>query len=179
MIAFISGGCKNGKSTYAQNLAKSLCKTGKLCYVATMIPHDEEDDRRIARHLKEREGWGFETVEQGTDIDGCVDRLGSGATVLLDSVTALLSNEMFGPDGTFRPDAGIKTAQQLRSLCLAVDNIVLVSDYLYSDAQIYDEYTEAYRRGLAHVDRELAKLSDTVMEVCFGNIIFHRGELTI
>lgn len=39
-----------------------------LYYLATMIPHDEEDEARIRRHLSEREGWGFDTIEQGEHI---------------------------------------------------------------------------------------------------------------
>ena len=70
MNVFISGGCKNGKSYYAQKLASDLAREqGKpLYYIATMIPRDEEDRARIRRHLAERDGWGFETLEQPTNI---------------------------------------------------------------------------------------------------------------
>lgn len=103
MNVFISGGCKNGKSMYAQNLAKDMAEqSGRpLYYVATMIPADDEDRQRIKRHLAERDGWGFETLEQGRDICGALDNREGGDAVdpkgafLLDSVTALLSNEMF------------------------------------------------------------------------------------
>ena len=49
MNVFISGGAKNGKSTYAQTLAYDMAKEQKcpLYYVATMIPHDDEDRARI------------------------------------------------------------------------------------------------------------------------------------
>ena len=61
MNVFISGGAKNGKSMFAQRAAKEMAeeKGARLYYVATMIPHDEEDEARIARHIREREGWGF------------------------------------------------------------------------------------------------------------------------
>lgn len=66
MNIFISGGCKNGKSYHAQELARDMAVQGglPLYYLATMIPHDDEDRARIRRHLSERDGWGFETVEQ-------------------------------------------------------------------------------------------------------------------
>ena len=100
MNILISGGCKNGKSYYAQKLALSMAqeKSLPLYYLATMIPVDDEDRVRIERHLKEREGWGFDTIERGLDICGCLKgRTVSGEAVhpegvfLLDSVTALLS----------------------------------------------------------------------------------------
>ncbi len=177
MIVFISGGCKNGKSTYAQRAAKVLHGgSGGLYYVATMIPHDDEDIARIKRHVSERDGWGFTTIECGRDIESVLDRADSGGTFLLDSVTALLSNEMFTADG-FDPDAWKKVADGLCRLCDNLKNIVLVSDYIYSDAYRYDQYTEMYRRGLAMIDRALARRCDTVIEVCSGTLIKHKGVL--
>ena len=58
----------------------------------------------------------------------------------------------------------------------SVENIVVVSDYIYSDAAIYDEVTETYRRALAFIDRQLAAVSDVVLELSAGNIIVHKGD---
>ena len=71
MNVFISGGAKNGKSSYAQDLAVQMAKEKKcpLYYVATMIPHDDEDRARIERHRRDRNGMGFRTIECGRDID--------------------------------------------------------------------------------------------------------------
>lgn len=48
------------------------------------------------------------------------------------------------------------------------------SDYIYSDAARYDEFTENYRRSLASVDAALAEVSDTVIELCAGNVVYHK-----
>ena len=81
MRIFITGGCKNGKSYYAQTLAKAQ-QGLPLYYVATMEPRDEEDRLRIARHLKEREGWGFVTVEQLMALRGVEPESGCIYTAL-------------------------------------------------------------------------------------------------
>lgn len=178
MKIFISGGCKNGKSTFAQRLAKSLAGDKPLYYIATMEPHDSEDEARIRRHITERDGWGFITVECPKDIIRCLDSADAGGTFLLDSVTALLSNEMFPP-----PDYNIdiyavqRVADGLLELCSRLGdkgNIVFVSDYIYSDAALYDEVTEEYRKGLAFIDRALARVCDGVAEVCAGNVTWHK-----
>lgn len=174
MRTFISGGCKNGKSYYAQRLAQSAGQP--LYYIATMIPHDEEDQARIRRHRDERDGWGFETLECGTGILSCLEHADPAGSFLLDSVTALLSNEMFAPDG-FHPEAPERVAGELVELVGRVSNIVLVSDYIYSDAALYDDWTETYRRGLAHVDRALARTCDCVIEVASGQMFCYKGEL--
>ena len=177
MNIFISGGCKNGKSYHAQELARNMSreKSLPLYYLATMIPTDDEDRARIRRHLSEREGWGFDTIEQGRNI--CEALIGStlsgekvypGGVFLLDSVTALLSNEMFLPEGTVVLDAAEKLAAELSEFANRTGNTVFVSDYIYSDGRLFDEYTENYRRGLALIDRTLAALCDQVVEVSYG-----------
>lgn len=177
MNIFISGGCKNGKSYYAQELARDMSreKSLPLYYLATMIPCDEEDRARIRRHLSERDGWGFETVEQGRNICEALcgftatgGKVSSEGVFLLDSVTALLSNEMFLPDGTIDESAGERVAAELREFADRTGNTVFVSDYIYSDAQIFDKYTENYRKALALTDRTLAAVCDQVIEVSYG-----------
>lgn len=173
MSTFISGGCKNGKSFYAQRIAKE--SGSPLYYIATMIPHDEEDNARIRRHIEERAGWGFETLECGTDILHCLDHADPNGSFLLDSVTALLSNEMFTSDG-FHPESAEKIANELCEFVRRAPNVVLVSDFIYSDAATYDEWTETYRKGLALIDRALARACDNVYEIVNGQVVCYKGE---
>lgn len=179
MNYFISGGCKNGKSYYAQQVAQNMARELKvpLYYLATMIPVDDEDRARIRRHLDERDGWGFETIEQGLNICDCLegvtvsgDAVDPNGVFLLDSVTALLMNEMFKLDGTVDLGAADRLAVELCEFASRTGNTVFVSDYIYSDATIYEELTEKYRQGLAMLDRTLAKSCDQVIEVAYGFI---------
>lgn len=171
MNIFISGGCKNGKSFFAQQEAQKLAcqKNVPLYYVATMIPTDKEDRMRIARHVKEREGWGFTTIEQGTDICNTLNHVDTKGVFLLDSVTALLSNEMFGLSQGLDLKAGERVKRDLLEFAERTGNTIFVSDYIYSDALEYGELTEIYRRGLAGCDRALAGVCEGVIEVCYGN----------
>lgn len=177
MNYFISGGCKNGKSYYAQKVAQDMSKTLQvpLYYVATMIPVDEEDNARIKRHIRERDGWGFDTIEQGVNICQCLGgKTASGKAVdpkgvfLLDSVTALLMNEMFKLDGSVDLDAADRLVGELTEFAEKTGNTVFVSDYIYSDANLYEDLTEEYRQGLALLDRTLAKKCHQVVEVAYG-----------
>ena len=176
MSTYISGGCKNGKSYYAQRVARAGGKP--LYYIATMIPHDDEDLARIRRHRNERAGWGFETLECGRDILRCLDRADPKGSFLLDSVTALLSNEMFTADGV-DSDAPRRIAEALERFVGRAPNTVMVSDYIFSDALIYDDLTEAYRRGLADIDRRMAARCDNVIEVVGGQFTVHKGALPV
>ena len=179
MKIFVSGGCKNGKSHYAQRLAQTLHleqRTGSLYYIATMNPVDTEDNERIARHRREREGWGFSTIEQPFDIAEIPDKCCGDDSLLLDSLTALLANEMFLPDSSVNEKAADKISAGLRHVLQNQKNIVIVSDYIYSDALLYDQFTEKYRKSLAEIDRTAAQNCDAVLEISCTNVIVHKGK---
>lgn len=177
MTVFISGGCKNGKSAYAENIAVSLSNNAKpLYYIATMIPVDDEDEARIIKHRQRREGLGFNTVTRGKDITEITGICDTNGTFLLDSTTALLANEMFLPHGGINTRAHAKIADELTLVLRSAANMVAVSDCIYADALLYDEYTEAYRKGLALIDRQCAAVCDVVIEVCCSLPIFHKGQ---
>lgn len=179
MTVFLSGGCKNGKSTLAEQTAVHLSRPGRLYYLATMIPHDDEDRARIARHVGSRAGLGFQTVECGLGLEKSLAQADRDGTYLLDSVTALLSNEMFRPDGSVDHDAPRRVARELTALTERLKNMVFVSDYIYSDALLYGDLTEEYRRGLAYIDRCLAAVCDTVAEISFGGRTVYKGVIPV
>ena len=138
-----------------------------------------EDLARIRRHRADRDGLGFETVEAGRNICAAIKDCDPAGSYLLDSVTALLLNELY-PSPTASepdPDGALRCRQELLELCDWVENAVFVSDYIYADGIAYDAYTENYRRLLAWIDRALAARCDTVLEVMSGNILLHKGEL--
>lgn len=175
MKVFISGGCKNGKSYYAQRWAKWQANEWGLYYVATMAAVDSEDEERIARHQDDRDGWGFTTIEQPTDINKICNISDTRGSFLLDSLTALLGNEMFMQDGTLNTQAHEKIWDDLQQVLSQIDNIVIVSDYMYSDAFIFEPLTEMYRKNLAALDTLLAHHCDIVLEVSYNQVIMHKG----
>ena len=178
MTIFISGGAKCGKSSVAQDLTVALADGGKRYYVATMIPSCEEDFHRIRRHLEDRDGMGFETVECSKHVMDIADENG---TFLVDSVTSLVQNALFPVEKNYEMDAeGAKRCgDELVAFAKTVRHAVFVSDYIYSDAERYSESTEMYRKCLADIDRRLAAVCDTVLEVSAGQITIHKGELRL
>ena len=181
MTYFISGGAKNGKSTLAQDLAVALAKGGKQYYVATMISTGAEDDDRIQRHIADRDGMGFETVECFRNILDCLKVADKDGMFLVDSVTALIQNSLFPVEKNYEmdPEAVNRCADELVEFAGKVRHAIFVSDYIYSDAERYSESTEMYRKCLAAIDRRLAKVCDTVIEISAGQFIIHKGDLCI
>jgi adenosylcobinamide kinase/adenosylcobinamide-phosphate guanylyltransferase len=170
----IIGGSKSGKSLIGQTLSQKLHK-GRLFYIATMKPHDSEDFQRIKRHIFERDGCGFETLEQPEHIDQCIKCTTSQDTILIDSLTSLLANEMFKADA-INLDAFKTVADDVKQLCNAVSHAVIVSDYIFSDAMIFEDLTQSYKRGLSRVSRKTAEYCDIVLEMNNSNCICHKGK---
>ena len=86
-------------------------------------------------------------------------------------------NELFRAEKNYEMDipAAEKCADDLIAFAQSVSNIVIVSDYIYSDAARYDESTEVYCKCLANIDRRLSAISDTVIEANAGNFTVHKG----
>lgn len=177
MRLFVSGGCKNGKSSFAEAFTAAGLKPGQpLYYLATMLPKDDEDRERILRHRSQRADFPFQTVEIPGKILQALEHCDSRGQYLLDSTTALLENAMFLPDGSVNLASGDEIASDLQQLVAALDHITIVSDYLGSDAFFYDPLTDAFRRSLAGLDRLLAQLCDVVVEICAGQPVIHKGQ---
>ena len=180
MTVLILGGVRSGKSGLGQQTALKL-SSGTHYYIATMIPTDADDRERIRLHLLDREGMGFETVECFRNILDCLETADAEGTFLVDSVTALIQNSLFPPEKNYEldPDAAKRCADELVAFAGKVRHAVFVSDYIYSDAERYSETTERYRKCLADIDRRLAQICDTVVEVSAGQYTVHKGELRL
>ena len=175
MKILLIGGSKSGKSMLAQTLCRRLAGDNPMYYWATMEPTDSEDRARIENHLLERDGWGFETVECGRELPRAIPQLAKDSTVLFDSLTALLANEMFGE--TMDEHAAARALDGIRALGAAAKHLVCVCDNLWCDGEDYGEWTERYRAGLAHICRSLAAEYDTVCEVTAGIPHCYKGTL--
>ena len=147
MIVLVVGGAKSGKSMFAQNLSKSLNESlknpingqldgeierevGKLYYVATMNQYDLEDLKRIENHLREREGYGFNTIEETLNMSKVSSLIKEEDTVLIDSITSLVTNYMFrGKE--FYKDVSDDILSGILEIINNSKNVVIVSDYLF------------------------------------------------
>lgn len=177
MFLLVTGGSGSGKSEYAENRVLKF-DDEKRYYIATMMCFDEESRKRVERHRKMRAGKGFETVERYLNLKelefSCEtgkkcneEKKGSRSTVLLECMSNLAANEMFDPMGSHENAAAeIKTGiDRLLGKC---DNLVVVTNEIFSDGIEYDSETCEYLRILGEVNCYMAKLADEVVEVVYG-----------
>ena len=170
MFAMINGGSASGKSALAERWAASLPLP--RIYLATMQVLDEESRARVERHRAMRAGKGFETIEAPTALWNT--DLPAGATVLLEDLSNLLANEMFSPEGG-GSEAALHGVQSLLARC---DNLILVTNEVFSGGTDYAGETEDYLAELAWLNRALAAEADTVAEVVCGLPNILKGALS-
>jgi adenosylcobinamide kinase/adenosylcobinamide-phosphate guanylyltransferase len=65
----VIGGCRSGKSSYAQALAEEI--PGKKLYLATCIPQDEEMHARVGMHQDQR-GPDWDTLEEPVKLAAAI-----------------------------------------------------------------------------------------------------------
>lgn len=171
MLVLVTGGSGSGKSLYGERRATALSK-GRLVYIATMIPYDQEGLRRVERHRRQRAGKGFETVERYRDLKGL--SLPLGAVGLLECMSNLTANEMFSKEG-----AGENTVEEImegvRKVLGQLEHLVIVTNEVFSDGEEYGEDTLRYQSFLGEINRRLAEMADEVTEVVCGIPIHHKG----
>ena len=173
MFVLVTGGSGSGKSEYAEG---RVLKFGdeKRYYIATMMCFDKESQKRVERHRKMRAGKGFETVERYLNLKDLELLKAEKTTVLLECMSNLAANEVFDPAGS-----GVEAAQEIKTgidrLIGTCDNLVVVTNELFSDGISYDPETEKYLQVLGEVNCYMAELADEVVEVVYGIPVYHKG----
>lgn len=164
MLTLITGGSGSGKSEFAENRAVSF-NSKELIYIATMYPYDDECKKKIERHLNLRKDKNFRTIECYTGLKSL--KIPKGSTVLLDCISNVIANEMYNEDGALENtvEEVIKGIDSLKSQC---ENLVIVTNEIYSDGIEYDSETRRYIRYSSEICCEISKRAEEVIEVVYG-----------
>lgn len=149
-IQLILGPNNSGKSLYAENLAVQNTDA-PLIYLATMIPQNEENDRRIAKHKRQRNGKGFTTIEEPWNIHTL--EIPKNGVVLLEDASNLLANGIFmhhsGVEETYKRI--LLLAQKCKKLLIVNIDGLTTGDY--------DQETNAYICQMNELNKMLKKIA--------------------
>lgn len=92
-VILVTGGCRSGKSAFAEQLAKS--HSGALRYIATCHVFDGEMAERVRRHRERRSADGWVTIEEEYELTEALEQCPPGSSVLVDCLTLWINNLMF------------------------------------------------------------------------------------
>ena len=170
MMTLIIGGSGSGKSAYAEDYMVSISEDRKKYYIATMQIYDEEGKRKVERHRMLRGGKGFSTIEQPVDIGKAAEKLEDGdRTALLECISNLTANEMFlGEKPGTEEVITEKIVGEIAVLNRELTHLVIVSNNVFEDGNVYDKTTMAYIRAMGRINQKLAEMADEVVEVVVG-----------
>ena len=170
MMTLIIGGSGSGKSAYAEDYTISLSEDRKKYYIATMQIFDEEGKRKVERHRMLRGGKGFSTIEQPIDIGKAAEKMEDGErTALLECISNLTANEMFlGEIPGAEEVITEKIVGEIAVLNRELTHLVIVSNNVFEDGNVYDKTTMAYIRAMGRINQKLAEMADEVVEVVVG-----------
>lgn len=171
MLTLITGGSGSGKSEFAEDLSVSY-KSNNLIYIATMFLYDNESLKKVERHRRMRNHKSFKTIECFKNLKSLF--ISNNSTVLIDCMSNLVANEMYLEGG-----AKDKTVQEvirgIESINNQAENLVIVTNEVFSDGIVYDDDTMRYIRNLGEINKEIGKKADNVVEVVYSIPIFHKG----
>lgn len=173
MLTFVFGGCRSGKSGFAEQLLRGYAGSCELAYVATMWPEGDDAEVRIERHRALRANKGFTSYECYFDPGALA--LPANSAVMLECLSTLVANEMFQPQGA-GGDTLRRTLNGIRHLATSCTHLIVVCSSLASDGVCYDASTRGYQETLAALMNEIATLSDTVVEMVCGIPIYLKGK---
>ncbi|HQA04387.1 MAG TPA: bifunctional adenosylcobinamide kinase/adenosylcobinamide-phosphate guanylyltransferase [Thermodesulfovibrio thiophilus] len=90
MIAFIIGGMKSGKSSFALREAEKLPHKN-FYFIATARATDSEMEERIENHKKNRDNRWI-TIEEPIDLSTALKKIPESSIIIIDCLTAWLTN---------------------------------------------------------------------------------------
>ena len=164
MMIVVTGGSGSGKSAYAEQRIQEFGQMPRY-YLATMENRDEESQKRVDRHRAMRAD-NLQNVQ-----------LEEPGAVLLECMSNLVANELFVKDGMAHMEqtAGkiLNGVSLLKEQCT---HLVIVTNEVFSDGLLYDEWTKNYIKCLGIVNQYLSQMADQVIEVVYTIPVMQKGE---
>jgi adenosylcobinamide kinase/adenosylcobinamide-phosphate guanylyltransferase len=161
----ILGGARSGKSRHAVAVQP---RGGRVVFIATARPGDDEMAARIARHRAERPGH-WTTIEAPLELAEAVgEALTSADAVVVDCVTLWVANLMARGDSE---DAIVKAADSLAALAGGRDHgpgLTLVSNEVGEGVHPATAEGLRFRDILGRVNQRLAAACDRVALMVAG-----------
>ena len=172
MLTLVLGGAASGKSEYAETLV--LRSALPRYYLATMQVWDTECAARVEKHRRMRAAKQFETIECPLHLETV--HLPRRGTALLEDLGNLTANELYDPAGAGAGDAAAAhILQGLDALAAQCENLIVVSNEVFSGGADYVGDTDRYLLALARVNNALAARADAVVRVVCGIPVYYKG----
>ena len=168
-IIFISGGCRSGKSAKAEELA--LTMSPPHIYLATSPRLDEDMNERIERHIEQRAGKGWISIEEEIRIDKIL-RQHDNSTVLIDCLTLWINNLMWQAEQSGKElcESNIaEKCEQLVKVCKSLNSrLVFVSNETGMGIMPANRQARIFADLIGRCNQIIARAADKVIFMISG-----------
>ena len=169
-ITLVTGGCRSGKSAFAQHLAESL--TGSRLFLATCPVEDEEMRQRVERHRQARSTGQWQTLEEPLDVQKALAGASLNTIVLVDCLTLWVSNLMYRAE----QDGSTLQEDEMAHFCKEVldaakrhsGNIIFVTNEVGLGIVPENAVARRFRDLVGCCNQCIAATADTVTLVACG-----------
>jgi adenosylcobinamide kinase/adenosylcobinamide-phosphate guanylyltransferase len=170
-LILVLGGARSGKSTYAQQLAQEL-GGDEVVFVATAEAGDDEMQRRIEKHRRERPAKWHTLEAQQAVGQAILDQASNARAILVDCLTVLVSNLLMDVEDPFAAEAEGKVMAEVEALAICAErlpgHLIVVSNEVGLGLVPPYPLGRAYRDLLGQANRVLAHEADTVYLLVAG-----------
>jgi adenosylcobinamide kinase/adenosylcobinamide-phosphate guanylyltransferase len=169
-IVLVTGGCRSGKSRFAQQMAEAAGLT--RLYIATSPVLDAEMEERVQRHRQERASRNWVTCEETLDLVKVLEQHTAFDSVLCDCLTLWVNNlmydaeqnkEAFGED-----DMARLTQAMLRVARCHAGTLVFVTNEVGCGIVPADAVSRRFRDLQGRCNQVMAAAADEVYFVVSG-----------
>ena len=175
-VVLVTGGSRSGKSAFAQNLAES--SSDERVYIATCPRVDEELACRIERHKQERQGKGWQTIEEELDIVVALRSIEPGGAVVIDCLTLWINNILFRSSESKAPTEDEISSAAVELLEAAEDfggTVILVTNEVGMGLVPPQASSRLYRDLVGRCNQTIAKGADQVVFMVSGIPLYLKG----
>ncbi|WP_457574737.1 bifunctional adenosylcobinamide kinase/adenosylcobinamide-phosphate guanylyltransferase [Desulfolithobacter sp.] len=169
-VILITGGCRSGKSAFAQQLAEEL--GGQRLFLATSPSLDREMQERIRLHRQERAHRGWQTVEEQLYPARVIRESPPGATVLLDCLTLWINNLLYDfekRNELLNEDAVRQMSEELLSACRQRPGaVIMVTNEVGLGIVPQNRVARRYRDLVGRCNQCIGRKADEVYLVSCG-----------
>ncbi|MBW1298098.1 bifunctional adenosylcobinamide kinase/adenosylcobinamide-phosphate guanylyltransferase [Aquimarina litoralis] len=161
MLYYITGGERSGKSSYAQNLALELSK--EPIYIATSRIWDENHQKRIDRHIADRDD-SWTSIEEEKELSKVVKK---NTTVVIDCVTLWLTN--FFMDTKSDVETSLNLAKKEFDKLITIDaNIIIISNEIGMGVHATTKIGRKFTELQGWMNQHIAKYADQAILMVSG-----------
>ena len=164
-VILVSGANGSGKSRFAEGMVGKTVDT--RYYIATMVAQSEDNERRIEKHKRQREGLGFVTLEVPYQVRKAP--VEPDSVILLEDMTNLLGNTVFAHGGC--------TEDVYQDICCLAEKckLLIVVTISGMNSAEYTGETADFIDSINELNGRFFDLADAAAEMVDGVPVWKKG----